>query len=196
MINLYLLELQDLELAQELKEGIKDVLKAAWGGSKSESPECIKLKKVAEAKHKVVEDFTRKFRDMKLNCLGKDKAKCIALGKQEHALDQAFDNAWKYYKEKCKQKKLKEAGFEGKPHGWTDKSIKKAGTTLARHVGEKTPNDKGFFDKCVAKIGNKMKNPEGYCASLKDEASGSTYWKGKDKTKKEAQKDIAKHKNV
>jgi len=93
-------------------------------------------------------------------------------------------------------KSLLEAGFESKPKGWTDKSIQKAGKTLARHVGEKTPKDKGFFDKCVAKIGNKMKNPEGYCASLKDEASDSTYWRGKDKSKKEAQKDIAKHKNV
>jgi len=91
---------------------------------------------------------------------------------------------------------LLEAGFESKPKGWTDKSIKKAGKTLARHVGLKSPVDKGFFDKCVAKIGNKMKNPEGYCAALKDEASGSTFWRGKDKSKKEAKKDIARHQNV
>lgn len=91
---------------------------------------------------------------------------------------------------------LQEAGFEGKPHGWTDKSIKKAGKTLARHVGKKSPSDKGFFDKCVNKMRGKMKSPEGYCASMKDEASGSTYWRGKEKTKKEARKDIAKHQNV
>jgi len=91
-------------------------------------------------------------------------------------------------------KSLLEAGFESKPKGWTDKSIQKAGKTLARHVGEKTPKDKGFFDKCVAKIGNKMKNPEGYCASLKDEAHKSTGWRGKDKTTSEVKKDVKKEK--
>lgn len=92
--------------------------------------------------------------------------------------------------------KLHEAGFESKPKGWTDKSIKKAGRTLAKHVGEETPEDKGFFDKCVKKMRGDIDNPEGYCASLKDEETGSTYWRGKGKTKREAGKDIKKHQNV
>jgi hypothetical protein len=92
--------------------------------------------------------------------------------------------------------KIQEAGFESKPKGWTDKSIKKAGRTLAKHVGEETPADKGFFDKCVAKMQGNIDNPEGYCASLKDEETGSTYWRGEDKTLKKAMRDIASHKNV
>jgi len=89
-----------------------------------------------------------------------------------------------------------EAGFENKPDGWTDKSVKKAGRTLAKRVGMKSPKDKNFFDKCVSKMSKHMDNPEGYCASLKDEAYGSTFWRGKDKTKKQAKKDVAKHQNV
>lgn len=91
---------------------------------------------------------------------------------------------------------LHEAGFESKPPGWTDKSIKKAGNTLAKHVGKKTPKDKGFFDKCVNKMTGKIDNPEGYCASLKDESYGSTYWRGKDKSKKIAKKLTKVIKNV
>ena len=93
-------------------------------------------------------------------------------------------------------KYIQEAGFEHLPKGWTKKSVKKAGTTLAKHVGKKTPKDKGFFEKCVEKMKDKMENPEGYCASLKDEAYGSTYWRGKNKSKKQTTKMIAKHKNV
>jgi len=92
--------------------------------------------------------------------------------------------------------KIVEAGFENKPKGWTDTSVKQAGHTLAKHIGMTSPNDKGFFDKCVARMKSHMTNPEGYCASLKDESSGSTFWRGKDKTKKQAKKDVAKHQNV
>lgn len=89
-----------------------------------------------------------------------------------------------------------EAGFTNMPHGWTQKSVIKAGKTIAKDVGEKSPKDKSFFEKCVEKMRGKVQSPEGYCAALKDESYGSTYWRGKDKTKKEAQKDVAKHKNV
>lgn len=91
---------------------------------------------------------------------------------------------------------LTEAGFKKMPHGWTHKSVKKAGTTLAKHVGEKTPKEKGFFDKCVKKMQGKVQNPQGYCAAMKDEAYGSTYWRGKGKTKKQASRMVARHKNV
>lgn len=55
---------------------------------------------------------------------------------------------------------------------------------------------KGFFDKCVEKMKDKMENPEGFCASVKDEAYDSTYWRGKDKSPQEIGKDVKKHKNV
>ena len=41
---------------------------------------------------------------------------------------------------------------------------------------------KGFFKKCVEKMKDKMENPEGFCASVKDEAWDSTYWRGKKKS--------------
>jgi len=90
---------------------------------------------------------------------------------------------------------IQEAGFENKPKGWTDQSVKKAAKTLGKTVG-KAPDSKGFFDKCVARMRKHMDNPEGYCASLKDETYGSTHWRGKDKSPKEVKKDVAKHQNV
>ena len=87
---------------------------------------------------------------------------------------------------------LDEAGFETKPKGWTNKSVKKFGHSLVKGGGKK----KGFFDKCVKKMADKMENPEGFCASVKDEAHDSTYWRGKDKTPQQAGKDVKKHKNV
>jgi len=92
-------------------------------------------------------------------------------------------------------KKLLEIGFENKPKGWSDKSIKKAGSTLAKGMGLNNPKDKGFFDKCVSKMTKHMGDgAKGYCASLKDEAHGgdkaSTYWRGKDKTKKQTKNKI------
>jgi len=95
------------------------------------------------------------------------------------------------------QKYLSETGFEDKPKGWTNKSVKKAGTTLAKGMGLKNPKDKGFFDKCVSKMRKHMGDgAEGYCASLKDRQYGSTYWRGKDKTKKQTAKDVKQHPNV
>ncbi len=93
-------------------------------------------------------------------------------------------------------KYLHEAGFKKLPKGWTKKSVKKTGTTIAKDVGEKSPKDKGFFEKCVKKMRGDVDNPEGYCASLKDEAYSSTYWRGKGKTKKATKKLVARHKNV
>lgn len=95
------------------------------------------------------------------------------------------------------QKYLQEAGFESKPKGWTDKSIKKAGKSLAKTVGSSSPKSKGFFDKCVARMTKHMGDgAKGYCASLKDETYGSTFWRGKNKTKKQATKMTKKFRNV
>lgn len=92
---------------------------------------------------------------------------------------------------------LKEAGFEGMPKGWTKKSIKKSGMTLAKTVGEKSPKEKGFFKKCVKRMRKHMGDgAEGYCASIKSHAFGSTYWRGKGKTKKQTEKDVRRHQNV
>jgi desulfoferrodoxin-like iron-binding protein len=90
------------------------------------------------------------------------------------------------------EKKVSEAGFEKKPKGWTDASVKKFGKTLVKGGGKK----EGFFKKCVEKMKDKMDNPEGFCASVKDEAHDSTYWRGKDKSPQEVGKDVKKHKNV
>jgi len=92
---------------------------------------------------------------------------------------------------------ITEAGFEGMPKGWTKKSITKAGRSLAKTVGDKSPKEKGFFKKCVKRMRKHMGDgAEGYCASLKDEAYGSTYWRGKKKPKKVAQKLTSRIKNV
>ena len=89
--------------------------------------------------------------------------------------------------------KLTEAGFEDNPRGWDKNSIKKYTHTFTKKMkgGAKS---KGFFDKCVEKMKDKMENPEGFCASLKDESYGSTGWRGKDKSKQEVSKDVKKAK--
>jgi len=89
-------------------------------------------------------------------------------------------------------KYIQEAGFENMPKGWTKDSVKKAAKTLGKTVGA-DPKSKGFFDKCVKKLKDKMKDPEGYCATLKDYSHGSTHWRGKGKSEKEAKKDASKH---
>ena len=90
---------------------------------------------------------------------------------------------------------LQEAGFEQMPKGWNRKSVKKWTNTLAKEEVN-AATKKGFFDKCVKKMKGKVQNPEGLCAAAKDEAHGSTYWRGKDKSSKEIKKDVKKHQNV
>jgi len=90
---------------------------------------------------------------------------------------------------------IQEAGFETKPKGWTGKSVKKYSSTFSSKM-KGNVKSKGFFDKCVKKMQGKVESPEGFCAALKDEAHGSTYWRGKDKSPKEVKKDVAIHKNV
>jgi len=88
-----------------------------------------------------------------------------------------------------------EAGFEDKPEGWTDDSIKKYSKTFTSKM-KGTAKSKDFFDKCVKKMQGKVDSPEGFCAALKDEAHGSTHWRGKGKTPAEVKKDVARNKNV
>ena len=90
---------------------------------------------------------------------------------------------------------LQEAGFEDKPKGWDKGSIKKYTKTFTKKMKGDAKSE-GFFDKCVKKMQGKMENPEGFCASLKDEAYGSTYWRGKDKKPSAVKAAVAKHQNV
>jgi len=86
---------------------------------------------------------------------------------------------WKQY--------FKESGFDKNPKGWTDKSVEKTGKSLAKTVGVNSPRSKKFFEKCVKRMRKHMDDgAEGYCASLKDDAYNSTYWRGKDKSQKKA----------
>jgi len=86
-----------------------------------------------------------------------------------------------------------EAGFTKYPKGWSKDSVKKFADTLSDKM-KGGPKSKGFFDKCVEKMKDKMDDPEGFCASIKDEVYGSTAWRGKDKSAAEVRKDVKKKK--
>lgn len=72
-------------------------------------------------------------------------------------------------------------GFERLPKGWTKKSVEK----FAKSLAKKEATEKGFFDACVSKMSPHMDDPEAFCASVKDQVWGTTFWRGKGKTKKE-----------
>ena len=95
------------------------------------------------------------------------------------------------------KRSLSEAeGWEGLPKGWDMDSVRK----FAKSLTGKKGTEEGFFDKCV----KKMKDEKGFnkdkankfCATIKDELHGSTFWRGKGKTPEEAEKDVKKHQNV
>lgn len=88
---------------------------------------------------------------------------------------------------------LNEAGFTNYPKGWDKDSVKKFANTLSKNM-KGGPKSKGWFDKCVNKMKDKMPNPEGFCASVRDEVYGSTGWRGKDKSPEEVRKDVKKAK--
>lgn len=56
--------------------------------------------------------------------------------------------------------------------GWDKDSVAKFGKTIG-----KSPKEHGFFDACVSKMGSKVKNPQGLCASLVDTYKGTTKWR-------------------
>lgn len=97
-----------------------------------------------------------------------------------------------YLHKRC-MKGLDEAeGWEGMPKGWKQSSIKKFSKSL---TGKKA-TQKGFFDKCVKRMQGKLDNPQAFCASVKDERHGSTFWRGKGKTAQQAGKDVKRMQNV
>ena len=79
-------------------------------------------------------------------------------------------------KEMMEDPELKEAAV--KTAGWTKSSVEKFGKTIG-----KSPGKPGFFDACTAKMKGRVKDPEGFCASLKDKYYGGTKWRGKGKEK-------------
>lgn len=87
------------------------------------------------------------------------------------------------------------AGFEKYPPGWSKDSVIKFAKTLSKKSG-KGPKDEGWFKLCVNKMKDHMDQPEGFCASVKDIAHKSTFWRGKDKPPKEVKSDVRLHKNV
>ena len=97
-----------------------------------------------------------------------------------------------YLHKRC-MKGLEEAeGWEGLPKGWTQSSLKK----FSKSLTGKPATKKGFFDKCVKRMQGKIDNPEAFCAATKDEAHGSTFWRGKGKTPQQAGKDVKRIRNV
>lgn len=71
------------------------------------------------------------------------------------------------------------------PKGWTEDSIKK----FAKSIGAGDAKESGFFKKCVDRSKKHgMKDPEGFCADLKDKAWGTTMWRGKGKKKSDIEK--------
>jgi hypothetical protein len=57
------------------------------------------------------------------------------------------------------------------------------------------PDGKGFHTLCVEHMTGNIDDPAAYCARVKDAYMGSTYWRGKDKSKKEVKADVKKHPN-
>ena len=75
---------------------------------------------------------------------------------------------------------LEKIGFEKYPRGWNRKSVIKFANTLTRET-KKAPKDKGWFDACVDKMSGEMDDPRAFCAAVRDEALGTTKWRGKKK---------------
>jgi hypothetical protein len=87
-------------------------------------------------------------------------------------------------------------GFKKLPKGWTRQSVIKFAETLTADSG-KNPTDEGFHAACVAKMESHFgEGANGFCAAIKDIAYKSTYWRGKDKSEKDVQKDTSSNQNV
>jgi hypothetical protein len=61
--------------------------------------------------------------------------------------------------------------------GWN----KDSADDMAKSLGHKSADSKGFHGKCVDKMSPKVDNAEGFCAKVKDISHGKTSWRGKDK---------------
>ncbi len=125
-----------------------------------------------------------------------DSMSCLICKRKVHALNNGKGPLICCNQPMVKSKvPINEAGFEGKPKGWTDKSIKKYSKTFSSKMKGNVKSEK-FFKKCVKKMQGKVDSPEGFCAALKDEMHDSTFWRGKGKKPAEVKSDVARHKNV
>jgi hypothetical protein len=70
----------------------------------------------------------------------------------------------------------KDIGFKKYPKGWDRSSVQKFAKSIS---GD--PSSKGWFDKCVEKMKGKLDNPQAFCAAARDEAKGTTKWRGEHK---------------
>jgi hypothetical protein len=87
---------------------------------------------------------------------------------------------------------ISEKNIQKLKEGWTNKSFVKFGKSLVKGGGKK----ERFFQRCVDRMTGHLKNPEGFCAKIKDSSYNSTYWRGKGKTPQQAGKDVKAHQNV
>ena len=82
---------------------------------------------------------------------------------------------------------MSEAPIQAK--GWTQASVSKFGKTIG-----KDPQEHGFFDSCVSRMEGKKgfddDKAKRFCASVKDASYGSSFWRGKDKPKKDIETDV------
>lgn len=77
-----------------------------------------------------------------------------------------------------------EAEWKNLPAGWDKKSVEK----FAKSLASKAATETGFFDACVEKMKGNIDDPEAFCATVKDTVWGTTYWRGKDKSKADIKK--------
>jgi hypothetical protein len=68
--------------------------------------------------------------------------------------------------------------------------------TFAKNHGGMTPDDKGWHEVCVEHMEGNVDDAPAYCARVRDAWKGSTYWRGKGKSEKEAKADVKKHQNI
>jgi len=91
---------------------------------------------------------------------------------------------------------LNEMGFKEYPKGWDRESVKKFVKTLSKSIG-KEPDEKGWFDVCVAKMQDQMgEGSAGFCSSCKDEFFGHTKWRSGDYVQENTLEDISKAKEL
>lgn len=77
--------------------------------------------------------------------------------------------------------------------GWTRDSVKKFSTSIGT-----SPNDEGFFDKCVLKFtedGMSTDNANGLCAQMLDKYKGTTKWRTGPKGEHEPVEESLEEKN-
>jgi len=123
----------------------------------------------------------------KADVLNEGKGPLICCGQPMIKIGEAVDRD-----ERGEMSMAEAEGMKGLPKGWTQQSLQK----FAKSLTGKEGTQKGFFDKCVKKMQGKIDNPEGFCASAKDELHGSTMWRGKGKTPQQAGKDVKAFQNV